>query len=410
MALSETAIKTAKPGEKPRKLSDEKGLYLLLRPNGGRWWRFDYRFAGKRRTISFGIYPDVSLKAARALRDEARSMVASGVDPSEQRKTEKAAATIAAANSFEDVAREWFARQKPNWAASHAEKVIQRLERDVFPWIGSRPISELSPLEMLSVVRRVEARGAKDTSHRVMQNIGQIMRFAVATGRADSDPTRDLRDALPPLKHKHFASVTEPAEVGAMLRAFDGFTGTFQVKCALLLGPLLFVRPGELRNARWSEFDLEAAQWLIPAERMKSRKDHVVPLPKQAVAILRDLYPLSGHREFVFPGRSPKKPMSGAAINAALRRLGFDTVNEITGHGFRAMARTMLHEQLHFAPEIIEHQLAHRVADSLGSAYNRTKFLKERRKMMQVWADYLDQIKVSGEVVPFPGTRVQEQA
>lgn len=410
MALSDTTIKTAKPGEKPRKISDEKGLYLLLRPGGGRWWRFDYRFAGKRRTISFGTYPEVPLKAARARRDEARAMVAAGVDPGEQRKADKIAATVAATNSFEEVAREWFARQKTGWAESHSAKVIQRLERDIFPWIGARPISGLTPLDVLSVVRRVEARGAKDTSHRVMQNIGQIMRFAVATGRAESDPARDLRDALPAIKRKHFASITEPVAVGAMLRAFDGFSGTLQVKCALLLAPMLFVRPGELRKARWSEFDLDAAQWLIPAERMKSRKDHIVPLPTQAIAILRDLQPLSGHRELVFPGRDPKKPMSGAAINAALRRLGFDTVNEITGHGFRAMARTMLHERLHFPPEAIEHQLAHRVADSLGSAYNRTKFLKERKKMMQAWADYLDQIKAGGEVVPFPSARSQGAA
>jgi integrase len=285
----------------------------------------------------------------------------------------------------------------PTWAPTHSSKIIARLENNVFPWLGKRPIDGIKAPEVLAVLRRVEGRGAKDTAHRVHQYCGQIFRYAIATGRAERNVSADLRGALAPAKHTNMASITEPAKVGAMLRAFDAFEGTFVVQYALRLAPLLFVRIGELRTAKWADIDLDEAEWRYTVSKTKT--EHLVPLSAQAVAILRELHKLTGHREHVFPGREPTKPMSEAAINAALRRLGFDTKTEITGHGFRAMARTLLDEQLHFPVAVIEHQLAHKVADPLGTAYNRTKFLKERRAMMQRWSDYLDALKAGATVV-----------
>lgn len=401
MALSDTAIRKAKPAEKPVKLTDEKGLYLLLNPNGSRWWRFDYRFDGKRKTISMGVYPDVSLKDARDKRDEARKLLSQDVDPGEHRKAIQSARIESLANSFEAIAREWFAKHKHNWAKSHADKVIYRLEKDVFPWIGTRPIAEIKPPELLTVLRRAENRGALDTAKRIKQNCGQVFRYAVATGRAERDPSQDLRGAIPPPKQNHFASITEPTKVGELLRAIDAFRGTFVVQSALKIAPKIFVRPGELRRAEWSGFDLEKAEWRYFVT--KTRTEHLVPLATQVVSILRDLFALTGHGQYVFPGRDPKKPMSEAAVNAALRRMGYDTKSEITGHGFRAMARTILAEELHQKPEVIEHQLAHKVPDALGTAYNRTKFINERREMMQLWADYLDKLKAGAEVIPIRG-------
>lgn len=416
MALTDTEIRTAKPGikpvkdrrgrrqlgadgkalleatDKPYSLPDEKGLYLLVTPTNGKWWRWDYRFLGKRKTLSMGVYPDISLKVARERRDEARRLLAEGVDPGANRKIQKAAKVERMANSFESVAREWFAKFCPTWAPSHADKVIRRLENDVFPWIGGRPISEITAPELLTVLRRVEGRGALDTAHRAQQNCGQVLRYAIATGRAERNIAADLKGALPPATHVNFASLTEPRDVGQFLRAVDAFNGTFVVKCALLLAPLVFRRPGELRKAKWAEINLDSAEWSYFVT--KTRIDHLVPLAAQAVAILRELHALTGHREHVFPNfRDPRKPMSDGAINAALRRMGYDTKTELTGHGFRAMARTILHERLGIGPEAIEHQLAHTVKDANGTAYNRTKFLKERRAMMQCWADYLDELK-----------------
>ncbi|WP_233878978.1 tyrosine-type recombinase/integrase [Paraburkholderia flagellata] len=396
MALTDVVVRNAKPTGRLYRLFDERGMYLEVSATGGKWWRFKYRFAGKEKRLSLGVYPDVGLRDARVRRDEARKLVAKGIDPSQQKKAQKAATLGQAANSFEVVAREWFARQSPGWAQSHSEKVIQRLEKDVFPWLGKRPIAEISAPEVLAVIRRIEERGAKDTAHRAMQNCGQVFRYAVATGRAQRDPTADLKGALPPVRHENFASITDPAKVAELLRAIDAFRGTFVVKCALQLAPLLFVRPGELRKAEWSGFNLDKAEWRYVVSKTKT--EHLVPLSTQAVAILRELHALTGQRPYVFPGRDPRKPMSEAAVNAALRRMGYDTRTEITGHGFRAMARTILHEELHVKPEVIEHQLAHKVPDALGTAYNRTKFLSERRAMMQQWADYLDTLKLSGAV------------
>lgn len=402
MALTDTAIRTAKPAEKPYKLADAAGLYLLLNPNGSRWWRFDYRFAGKRKTVSMGVYPTVTLAEARKRRDEARKLLANGIDPSEHKKAQKSAGQERVANSFEAIAREWFGKFSPTWAPSHSSKVIARLEKNVFPWIGGRPLAEITAPELLTVLRRVESRGAHDTAHRVKQECGQIFRYGIQTGRAERDPSSDLRGALPPVRHKHMAALLEPAQVGELLRAFDAFQGTFVVRCALQVAPLVFVRPGELRKAEWAGFDLDKGEWRYLVT--KTNTEHLVPLAKQAVAILRELQALTGHGRYVFPGRDPKLPMSDAAINAALRRMGYDTKTEITGHGFRAMARTILHEELHVKPEVIEHQLAHKVPDALGAAYNRTKFLKERRAMMQQWADYLDKLKAGAEIVRLRGT------
>lgn len=401
MPLTDVVVRNAKPSEKAQRLFDGGGLYLEISPAGGKWWRLKYRFDGKEKRLSLGVYPDVSLREARDRRDAARKLLADDVDPGANRKIQKAARVQQAANSFEVVAREWYAKHSPGWAASHASKIIRRLENDVFPWIGSKPISDITAPELLTTVRRIETRGAIDTAHRALQNCGQIFRYAVATGRTDRDPSGDLRGAVPPVRATHYAAIVEPDGVGELLRAIEGFRGTLVVMSALKLAPLLFVRPGELRKADWSEINLDAAEWNIPAERMKARRAHLVPLATQAVKILQELHPLTGHGRHVFPGRDPQKPMSEAAVNAALRRLGYDTKTEITGHGFRAMARTLLHEELEVSRDVIEHQLAHRVPDALGAAYNRTKFIKERRRMMQVWADYLDKIKVGAKVIPF---------
>lgn len=398
MSLTNIAIQKAKAGKKPIRRYDSGGLYIEISPAGGKLWRLKYRFNGKEKRLALGVYPDVPLVKARDNRDKARQLLADGVDPGENRKAQRASKTDQAENSFEVVAREWFLKHSPNWATSHADKVLQRLEKDVFPWVGGRPIAEITAPEVLKVLQRIEGRGALDTAHRAYQNFGQVFRYAVATGRSTHDPSADLKGALPPAKHEHFASITEPAKVAELLRAIGGFKGTFIVQCALRLAPMLFVRPGELRKARWAEFDLDKAEWTYLVT--KTNTDHLVPLSRQAVAVLRELHALTGEREYVFPGRDPKKPMSDAAVNAALRRMGYDTRTEITGHGFRAMARTILHQDLDFAPEIIEHQLAHRVPDSLGAAYNRTKFIKQRRVMMQKWADYLDSLAAGADVVP----------
>ncbi len=411
MPLSDTAIRNAKPTAKASRLADEKGLYLFISPSGGKLWRFNYRFDGKQKTLALGSYPDVPLasgevdgrriEGAREKRDNARKLLAGGIDPSENRKVQKAARVEQSANSFEVVAREWFAKFKPGWAITHSEKIIRRLEKDVFPWLGARPICEIGAPELLQCLRRIEGRGALDTAHRAHQNCSQVFRYAVQTGRSVRDPSSDLRGALPPARREHYASITEPDEVAQLLRAIDGFRGTFVVQCALRLSPLFFVRPGELRKAKWTDFNLDKAEWCYFVTKIK--KDLIVPLASQAVAILRELHALTGHGTHAFQGRDPKKPMSGAAVNAALRRMGYDTKTEITGHGFRAMARTILHEELHFNPEIIEHQLSHKVPDALGDTYNRTKFLKDRREMMQQWADYLDKLKAGADVIPLHG-------
>ena len=399
--LTDIQPRNAKPKETPYKLADGGGMYLLVSKDGSKYWRMDYRFDGKRKTLAFGKYPDVSLGDARKRRSEARSLIQQGIDPSENKKAQKAARKESAANSFEVVAREWFARQKPTWVESHATRVISRLQTDVFPWIGSRPISEITAPEYLSVFRRIEERGAVETAHRVKSICGQVQRYAVATGRADSDPTGALKGALPPVKAKHFAAITEPKQVAELLRMIDGYTGTFTVACALKLAPLVFVRPGELRAAEWTDIDFDNAEWRYIVTKTKSQ--HIVPLSKQALAILKELHAITGNGRYLFPGaRTNGRPMSDNAINAAFRRMGISR-EEMTGHGFRAMARTILDEVLQVRPDLIEHQLAHAVKDALGRAYNRTSHLKERKKMMQDWADYLEKLKAGAEVIQLRG-------
>lgn len=392
-------IDAAKPG----KHGDGGGLYLMVTKAGAKYWRLKYRVAGKEKLLALGVYPEVGPAKARARAKTARELIGDGGDPSEQRKQAKRARKIAAGNTFEVVAREWLEGRKSRVAEAQHLKTLARLENDVFPWLGRRPISEIGAPEVLEVLKRIDGRGARYSAHRVRSEISRVFRYGIATDRLKSDPARDLVDAIPPPVETHFSSITDPVKVGEMLRAFDGFSGTFVVQCALRLSPLLFVRPGELRKAEWNQMNLDKGEWRYWVSKTKT--DHLVPLAQQAIAILRELKELTGGGRYVFPSaRTTERPMSDAAVNAALRRLGYDTRTEITGHGFRAMARTILHEELHQKPEVIEHQLAHSVPDSLGTAYNRTKFLKDRKGMMQLWADYLDKLKTGAQVIPLHGT------
>lgn len=403
--ISDVQVRNAKAKEKDYKFSDGQGLYLLVTTTGGKLWRLDYSFAGKRKTLALGNYPAVSLADARQRRDDAKKLLANGVDPCAVRKAQKAAMVAETENSFEIVAREWHGKFSGTWSACHAETTMGRLQLDVFQALGARPIAEIKAPELLAMLRRIESRGALETAHRVRTICGQIFRYAIATGRAEHDPASDLKGALPPYKKSHLAAITDPKEVIPLLRAIDGYKGSFVVKSAMQLAPLVFVRPGELRQAEWSEIDLDAAEWNIPAERMKMKQPHLVPLSARAVEILRELKALTGNSRFVFPsGRSFHRPMSNNAINAALRRMGFEK-DEMTGHGFRAMARTILDEVLQVRPDYIEHQLAHAVRDPNGRAYNRTAHLAERRKMMQTWADYLDGLKTGAKVIPLKNTK-----
>lgn len=402
MPLSDTACKNAHKNEKagsgkPFKLSDEKGLFLLVKPQEdgwGKWWRFKYRFEGKEKLLSLGTYPETSLAQAREKRDEARKQIAAGIDPSENRKAIKASKAENAANSFEVIAREWGLKKVENWEEkNHRSK--RMLERNVFPWLGSKPIAEILPKDILSCLRRVEEHGTIETAHRTLQICGQVFRYAVATGRVDRDITHDLKGALPPAKGEHFAAITEPKEAAELLRAIDGYQGSLPAVCALKLAPLVFVRPGELRAMQWQDVNLETAEWRFFVS--KTKVQHIVPLSRQAVAILQELHPLTGRGCYAFPSeRTPNgdRCMSENTMNAALKRLGYGK-DKMTGHGFRAMARTILDEVLGVRPDFIEHQLAHAVRDPNGRAYNRTAHLTERHKMMQQWADYLDTLKAS---------------
>ena len=398
MPLTNTAIRQAKPKEKAKKLFDGNGLYLEVSPRGGKWWRLKYRIDGKEKRVSLGVYPAVSLREARERCIEARRLLANGVDPSENRKAKKATLLERKANSFEVVAREWFAKYSSSWSESHADRTIRRLERDIFPWIGEQPIADITAPKLLEVIRRIEERGVGETAHRALGNCGQVFRYAVATGRAERDLSSDLRGALPPVKGTHFASVTDPQKVGEVLRALDNYQGTLTVQCALRLAPLVFVRPGELRHAEWKDIDMDKAEWCYTVS--KTETPHIVPLCKQAMSILEELSQLTGRGRYVFPSaRSVLRPMSENAVLAAMRNMGISK-EEMSGHGFRAMARTILDEVLGFRPDYIEHQLAHAVRDPNGRAYNRTAHLPERRKMMQEWADYLDKLKAGAKIIP----------
>lgn len=391
MYLTDIKIKQLKPESKTVRYNDGKGLYLEVAPTGGKWWRFKYRFAGKEKRISLGVYPEINLRDARSRCEEVRRKLKDGIDPSLERRSQKACRMVAAENTFEAIAREWFSHRRHEIAENHSVSIFSRLERDVFPWIGNFPIQQVSAPAVLALLRRIAARGAVESAHRAKSSISQVMRYAIATGRAERDPCPDLKGALPSPRVNHFSAIVDPKKVGPFLNAIDEYEGSFVVKCALRLAPLVFVRPGELRQAKWSEIDLDRGEWRFFVT--KTKIDHLVPLSRQAIAILKEVHPLTGRGMYVFPTpRSDTRPLSNNAVLSSMRRMGFDK-DEMSGHGFRAMARTLLAEELHVRPEIIEHQLAHKVPDALGAAYNRTRFIKERVEMMQAWADYLDKLK-----------------
>ena len=388
MPLTHLKVERAKPKEKQYKLADERGMYLLIHPKGGKWWRLDYRYQGKRKTLSLGTYPDVSIKVARKKRDDARSILDGGVDPAYYRKSNKELRV----GSFEAVAREWFGKFRGQWTNNHATTTLGRLEKDILPWVGSRPIAAIEPPELLRVYQRIEKRGALETAHRIHQITSRIFRYGVATGKCPRDPTADLRGALPPARSVHFASLTDPKEIGALLRIIDDYQGSTVTRCALQLAALVFVRPGELRHGEWTEIQLDLAEWRMPAAKMKMKRDHIVPLSMQAIKILEEIQPLTGSGRYVFPSlRAPTRPMSENTINGALRRLGY-TKEEMTGHGFRSMASTLLNEN-GWSADAIERQLAHVEGNSVRAAYNYADYLDERRRMMQWWADYLGDLK-----------------
>lgn len=394
MPLTDTKAKQAKPKDKTYRLSDERGMYLEITKAGGKYWRLKYRYGGKEKRLALGVYPEVSLKKARDLRDAARIQLKDGIDPSAHKRAMKTSQGDQAANSFEVVANEWYAKEKPHWSDSHSSRVLRALKNYLYPSLGKRPIIEITAPELLAALRKIESRGTIETAHKVKQVAGQVFRYGVATGRAERDPSGDLKGALSKQVTKHLASITDPKQVGHLLVAMDGYQGTPTVKTALLLSPLLLCRPGELRHMEWAEINWQDKQWEITAEKMKMRQPHIVPLCKQALELLEELQLLTGQGKYVFPSpRGKSRPLSENGVRTALRTMGYDN-ETMTPHGFRAMGRTILDEVLGYRIEWIECQLAHAVKDANGRAYNRTTYLKQRRSMLQKWADYLDRLRV----------------
>jgi integrase len=389
--LTEVHLKSAKPKEKTYRLWDERGLYLEVTPSGSKLWRFKYRFANKEKRLALGKYPEVSLKESRERREAARKLLADNIDPSAHKKETRTQLELQSRNTFEAVAKEWFKQQAPNWADSHAQTVITRLEKNVFPWLGKRLIADITAPEVLTILRRIQGRGATETAHRVKGICSQVFRYAIATSRAERDPCGDLRGALATTKPNHLAAVTDPKRLGQILNLIDTYYGGIAVRCALKLVPLVFVRPGELREMKWADVDFKAGEWRYLVT--KTQQQHIVPLSRQAISILEEIRPVTQGSTLVFEGERPGRSMSNNTLNAALRSLGISK-EEQSGHGFRATARTLLDEVLGFKIELIEHQLAHHVKDPLGRAYNRTQHLEERRVMMQRWADYLDELRL----------------
>lgn len=399
MALTDTALRNAKPTDKAYKLYDEKGLYLIVNPNGGKWWRLKYRFNDKEKTLSVGTYPEISLASARAKRDEARTLVAEGKDPSEARKDAKAQAKLEALNTFEAVANEWHALHNKSKSERHQQRVKRWLDYYLYPSLGQKAISSITAPMVLETTSILQKQNKLETAHRVIQTAGQVFRYAIQKGFATYNPAPDLKGALPPPVVKNMAAMIEPKDVAQLLRSIDGYKGTLTVRCAIKLAPLLFQRIGELRHMKWVDLDFENNEWRYLVTKTKTQ--HIVPLSRQALAIIEAMRSFSGHGLYVFPGgRTHERPMSENAINAALRNMGYDTQAEITGHGFRAIAQTLGEQELGLDPKHIERQLAHSVANPLGTAYERAQFLKDRKVMMQRWADYLDELKAGAKVVP----------
>lgn len=398
MALTELQVKNVKA---PAKLSDGGSLFLLVTQNKtkcSKYWRFQYRFAGKQDSMALGVYPDVSLLDARAGRDAARKMLRNGIDPNAAKKASKAAVVALNQDSLEIVAREWLSKFSKNWKESHTRTSLSRLVNDVFPWLGARPVGEIEAPELLAVLRRIESRGALSSAHRSLAICGQIFRYALATGRAKRDPSADLKGALPPHRGKHLATIVDPVKIGQLMRDIGNYKGSLVVRCALNIAPMVFLRPIEISRAEWTEINFELAEWRIPEEKMKMKKAHIIPLPTQAVAILRELHPLTGDGRYLFPNiRTSTQHMAGNTLLAAIRSMGY-LPNEMTAHGFRHMASTLLNEQ-GFNADVIERQLAHKISGVRG-VYNAAEYLPERKRIMQHWADYLDELAVGAKILP----------
>ena len=404
MALTDTFVNNTKytGASTKEKYTDGDGMYLLVM-SSGKYWRMDYRFADKRKTLALGTYPEITLSVARQRREAARKQLAHGIDPGVAKKEAKQAQAATLANTFENVARDWFVKTDADRAANTTRKIDNWFTHDVYPYLGAMPISAIGPRDVLACLRHMEARGALESVQRVKQHIGQVFRYAIATGSAERDPTPDLKGALTKAAPGHYAAITDPKEAGALMRSIYDYSGHPQVKAALKLSAMLFVRPGELRSMEWAELDLDAAEWRIPGSKMKMKVDHLVPLSTQALALIEGMKPLTGSRRYVFPsiGRSEDRPMSENTINSALRAMGIPRETH-TAHGFRAMFRTIADEVLGERVDLIEHQLAHNVKDPLGRAYNRTSHLPARRDMMQRWSDYLDKIRIGADVIQLP--------
>lgn len=400
--LTDIAVRNAKSSTKPYKISDSGGLYLLVK-SAGKYWRMDYRYADKRKTLALGVYPEIKLTAARKKRDEARELLAKDIDPALVKAINKQAKKHTQENTFQAIALEWHAKQSTTWAESTSANIKRCLEADIFPWLGKRPIKEITAPELLSVLRKIESRGAHEKAQRTREYVGRVFRYAIQTGRAERDPSGDLRGALTPVKAKHHASIKDPKAIGTLLRSINGFEGSYTTQCALQLAPLVFVRPGELRHAEWKEIDFDKREWRIPGHKMKMGEQHIIPLSNQAIEIFKAIQPLTGNGKYIFPSiRSTDRPMSENTVNAALRRMGYEK-DEMTGHGFRSMASTLLHE--HGWPhEVIERQLAHAERNKIAAAYNHAEHLPKRREMMQWWADYLDNLATGAKVVNFQKT------
>jgi len=396
MGLSDAQIRGLRPKEKQYKVSDGGGLYLHITPSGGKLWRFKYRFGGKEKSLSLGVYPDLKLADARKKHRQAREQLANGVDPATAKRESK----FRAEKTFETVASEWWEAQRDKWSKDHAQTVWRRVEMNVLPWLKDRPVNDISTAELLETLRRIEARGAVETAHRVGQICSQVFMFAIASGLLENNPANNISKALKAAPAKSMPALTEPKQIKVLLETIDDFEGSFIVRQALRIAPLVFVRPGELRKAEWENIDLDAALWTIPAEKMKMKRDHLVPLSKQAVEILKELEPLTGSGRYVFPSvRTPSRPMSENTLNVALRRLGYSK-EQMVAHGFRTMASTRLHE-MNWKSEVVEFQLAHADKNKVRGVYNRAEYLEERKRMMQAWADYLESLKSGAEVIPF---------